>query len=310
MSKKRNQLSEVVRSGLQHLLELALEAEINQFIRGHDHRVGEDGLKQIVRNGYHGERTVLCAIGSITLSVPRSRDQRKNVSHKTVFQSRIVPRYLRTIDALNDLIPEFYLKGMMTGDFSGVFSLLLGEEGAILSTSSEEWLYDKWKTYFNSLGWGIGSVGSCSFSGDWGSGSHSGSDRCNDECVEDGGPDETAVAAEVEACAGDAPVPFETVTETGDMPESRRRRDFPLADWKPDVHWKPIYWKRFPWRPLRPADVVKSGFMAAGAQTYGTNERQFHAEPLFMGCKPVQPANQPGLEKSFGGFRLSLNHRA
>ncbi|MCP5046444.1 MAG: hypothetical protein GY940_04680 [bacterium] len=145
MGEKSKQLQEIVRTGVQHMLKLALEAELNQFIRSHNNLVGEDGLKQIVRNGYHRPRSVQCGIGSIEVSVPRSRDRRKNVTHKTVFQSRIIPRYLRKVDALDDLIPDFYLNGLMTGDFSDVFTLLLGENEEILSASSVKWLEEEWK---------------------------------------------------------------------------------------------------------------------------------------------------------------------
>ncbi|MCP5049025.1 MAG: hypothetical protein GY940_17780 [bacterium] len=149
MAETSKQLQEIVRTGVQHILKLALEAEINQFIRSHNDLAGEDGLKQIVRNGYHRVRSVKCGIGSIEVSVPRSRDRRKNVARQTVFQSRIIPRYLRRVDALDALIPQFYLKGLKTGDFSDVFSLLLdgaGEDGEeILSTSWVKWLEDQWK---------------------------------------------------------------------------------------------------------------------------------------------------------------------
>ncbi|MCP5048760.1 MAG: hypothetical protein GY940_16435 [bacterium] len=145
MAEKSKQLEEIVRTGVQHILKLALEAEINQFIGSHNNRVGEDGLKQIVRNGYHRVRSVRCGIGSIEVSVPRSRDRRKDAENNTLFQSRIIPRYLRRVDSLDDLIPDFYLKGLMTGDFSGVFSLLLGEDEEMLSSSSLKWLEDEWK---------------------------------------------------------------------------------------------------------------------------------------------------------------------
>ncbi|MCP5051000.1 MAG: hypothetical protein GY940_27800 [bacterium] len=150
MAEKSKQLQEIVRTGVQHMLKLALEAEINQFIRSHDHWVGQDGLKQIVRNGFHRSRSVRCGIGSIEVSVPRSRDRRQDVKKNTVFQSRIVPRYLRRVDALDDLIPDYYLKASMTGDFSDVFSLLLGEDEEILSNSSVQWLREQWeKEYYD-----------------------------------------------------------------------------------------------------------------------------------------------------------------
>ncbi|MCP5053846.1 MAG: hypothetical protein GY940_42155 [bacterium] len=150
---KSQQFREIVRFGVQRILELALEAEITGFIRSHDDWVGEDGLKQIVRNGYHRERNVQCGIGSVRVTVPRSRDRRKNAADQTVFQSRIIPRYMRRVDELDKLIPDFYLKGLMTGDFSPVFSLLLGEDEEIFSASSVKWLEEEWKReYYDRYG--------------------------------------------------------------------------------------------------------------------------------------------------------------
>ncbi|MCP5048831.1 MAG: hypothetical protein GY940_16790, partial [bacterium] len=142
---KSKQLQEIVRNGVEHILRLALETEINRFILSHEDRVSEEGLKQIVRNGYHRSRSVQCGIGSIEVSVPRSRDRGKNVTDKTVFQSRIIPRYLRRVDELDNLIPDYYLQALMTGDFSDLLTLLLGDEEEILSTSSVEWLEDEWR---------------------------------------------------------------------------------------------------------------------------------------------------------------------
>ncbi|MCP5053620.1 MAG: hypothetical protein GY940_41015 [bacterium] len=254
MVEKSKQLQEIVRTGIQHMLKLALETEIDQFIGNHNDRVGEDGLKQIVRNGYHRVRSVQCGIGSIEVSVPRSRDRSKNVKNKTLFQSRIIPRYLRRVDELDGLLPDFYLKGLMTGDFSGVFSLLLGGTGEdecggeeILSTSWVKWLEDQWKREYydryyrddhhdkHDEGWGDGEWYPWIFIGLGG----------------DGGYD--YFSGHVEGYGRNkAPAPIDGLPKTNEPT-----------------------------------------FIATGGWTYGINEYGSGIKPLFTVCKPVQVSSVP-----------------
>ena len=105
-----------------------LEKEITAFVQRYGHLKDSAGLKQIVRNGFHKERFVSCGIGEIRVSVPRSRDRRSGVSGKLVFQSRIIPRYMRNVAELDVYVPFLYFKGMMNGDFSDLEALLMGEE--------------------------------------------------------------------------------------------------------------------------------------------------------------------------------------
>ncbi|MCP5050972.1 MAG: hypothetical protein GY940_27660 [bacterium] len=134
---------EIIREGVQEILRLALEAEVSDFILCLDDKVNPDGLKRIVRNGYHRERVVQCGVGAITLSVPRTRDRGKAKEDNIIFQSRIIPRYLRKVHELDSLIPFLYFKALLNGDFSEVFSLLLGEEdtfsGPAAVTLKREW---------------------------------------------------------------------------------------------------------------------------------------------------------------------------
>ncbi|MCP5053717.1 MAG: hypothetical protein GY940_41510 [bacterium] len=118
----------IIREGLETLLTVMLEKEITAFIGMHSHRVSSDGLKQIVRNGFHKERTIACGMGDIRISVPRSRDRRSGVTDKLVFQSRIIPRYMRRVAELDSYVPYLYYKGLLNGDFSQLLALLLGEE--------------------------------------------------------------------------------------------------------------------------------------------------------------------------------------
>ncbi|MCP5053014.1 MAG: hypothetical protein GY940_37955 [bacterium] len=133
-------LKKDIREGLQELLTQLLEKEINDFTSLHGHRVVSNGLKRIVRNGYHKERAVACGIGTIRISVPRTRDRCIGVADKIVFQSRIIPRYLRRVDTMDAFIPDLYLKGLLKGDFSELLSMLLDEEDhTALETPRADW---------------------------------------------------------------------------------------------------------------------------------------------------------------------------
>ena len=144
-------LSSIARQGAQQMLKLALEAEIEDFINSYKEEQTREGLQRIVRNGYHHERSIQTGVGELKVSVPRSRDQEKNTSSKKLYQSRIVPRYLRRSKDIEELIPLLYLKGISSGDFSEVLSKLVGHEVSLSSNTvgrlKKEWLteYGTWK---------------------------------------------------------------------------------------------------------------------------------------------------------------------
>ena len=137
-------LSELARQGAQQMLKLALEGEIEDFINSYKNEKSSGGLHRIVRNGYHQERAIQTGVGELKVSVPRSRDQEKNTSDKKLFQSGIVPRYLRRSKDIEELIPLLYLKGISSGDFSVVLSKLVGREVSLSSNTvgrlKKEWL--------------------------------------------------------------------------------------------------------------------------------------------------------------------------
>jgi putative transposase len=143
-------LSELARQGAQQMLKLALEGEIEDFINSYQNEKTSGGHHRIVRNGYHPERSIQTGVGELKVSVPRSRDQEKNTSDKKLFQSGIVPRYLRRSRDIEELIPLLYLKGISSGDFSEVLSKLVGREVSLSCNTvgrlKKEWLseYGSW----------------------------------------------------------------------------------------------------------------------------------------------------------------------
>jgi transposase-like protein len=116
-----------------------LETEATNFITNHQHIVDEKGHQQIVKNGYHKERTILTLYGPIKIQVPRIRDIREfgeDVKNKIKFASKIIPAYVRRCKFSDQNIVLLYLKGISTGDFSEIFESLCGDIKVALSAST------------------------------------------------------------------------------------------------------------------------------------------------------------------------------
>jgi transposase-like protein len=75
---------------------------------------------------------------------PRVRDKREGKS----FTSAILPRYMRRVPSLNNLIPILYLKGISTGDFTEALEAILGENAKGLSASTVVRLKKQWEQGF------------------------------------------------------------------------------------------------------------------------------------------------------------------
>lgn len=132
-------LDEILRQGAEKLLKTALLAEIEEFIEKFKGKRGKNGHRQVVRNGYHKEREIITPIGKIRVRVPRGGDREDEI----IFQSSIIPPYLRRTKKIDEFIPFLYLKGVSTGDFSEVLSKLMGRDVG-LSPGTVVRLKEKW----------------------------------------------------------------------------------------------------------------------------------------------------------------------
>lgn len=144
---------ELARQGAELMLRLALEVEINDFIENHRAKLMPNGRQRIVRNGYHPERKIQTGVGDISVKVPRSRDQESgdNKKEQILYNSEMIPKYLRRSENIEDLIPFLYLQGVSSTRFSEVLSHLVGKPVSFspcsLNRLKEEWEreYQKWK---------------------------------------------------------------------------------------------------------------------------------------------------------------------
>ena len=137
-------LTEVLRSGARNLLQVAVEAEVDEFIDRHRELKDERERRRVVRNGYQPERTIQTGIGDVAVKKPRVLDRQGEIK----FSSSILPRYLRRSRSLEELLPWLYLKGLSTGDFSTALTALLGKDAPGLSAATVSRLKEVWKEQY------------------------------------------------------------------------------------------------------------------------------------------------------------------
>jgi putative transposase len=93
----------------QHLMQAALEAEMDLHLAEEAGRVGGRGSRSggNMRNGYRSKK-VITEVGTITVQVPRDR--------LGTFQPRALPKYARRTGALDDLVLSLTAKGLTSGE--------------------------------------------------------------------------------------------------------------------------------------------------------------------------------------------------
>jgi transposase-like protein len=125
---------EQVQTCLQRVLDDEVEALLG---RGRHERRAADAVVGY-RNGHGQPRQVALMNGTISIRRPRVRglDAR--------FESRILPLFQRRTPEIAKLLPELYLHGLSSGDFTLALRGLLGD-GAPLSASSVQRLTEDWQ---------------------------------------------------------------------------------------------------------------------------------------------------------------------
>lgn len=137
-------LTACLRDGARTMLIQAVEAEVAQWVDERGHLVDADGRRQVVRNGYADERTVVTGLGPMQVKMPRAHDRRPERERER-FTSKLLPPYLRKAKAIDELIPWLYLKGVSTGGFNEALQALLGHDCPGLSASTINRLTTIWQ---------------------------------------------------------------------------------------------------------------------------------------------------------------------
>ena len=147
----KSPLDELVREGARRMLQSAIDAEVEAFIAQHDGRRDEQGRRLVVKNGSLPQREILTGAGSIPVRQGRVRDNTPDPEKRVTFTPSVLPAYLRKTEAIEELIPWLYLKGISTGDFAEALQSLVGEKAAGLSANvvvrlKEQWCveYEQW----------------------------------------------------------------------------------------------------------------------------------------------------------------------
>lgn len=144
-----DQLSAILKSGAQKMLQAAIHSEVADYIAKHSDLVDGNGHRLVVRNGHHPERSIQTGIGDITVRKPKVNDKRVDEHGERIrFASSIIPPYLKRTKSIEELVPWLYLRGISTGDFPQALEALLGKDAAGLSASSVVRLKKHWDEDF------------------------------------------------------------------------------------------------------------------------------------------------------------------
>ena len=138
----KDPLTELLRRGAQQLIHQAVEAEVAALLAGYEKEVDENGRAAVVRNGYLPARKILTGIGPVEVKVPKVRSRTEK---RVVFQSAVVPRYVRRTRTLDAALPWLYLKGISTGQMAEALEVLVGPDAKGLSPGVVSRLKRQWQ---------------------------------------------------------------------------------------------------------------------------------------------------------------------
>lgn len=131
------------------MLDMALKLEVQEYLDKYSDFLDANGRNQVVRNGYHEERTILSGIGPLPIKQPRVDDRVLESIRKDRFTSAILPKFMRRAATIDALLPILYLKGISTNDFPCALEAILGPSAKGLSASTIVRLKESWTDDYN-----------------------------------------------------------------------------------------------------------------------------------------------------------------
>lgn len=139
-----DQLELLAREGAREMLMTALGEEVDAYLgRGHYER--GDGFRGY-RNGTSSRRLTLGS-GTVALKTPRVRDIPPD---QEPFESKIIRKYQRRSDTIDETFMNLFVEGLATRDFEPALRLLVGEQ-APLSPSVISRLTKRFKTQYEAF---------------------------------------------------------------------------------------------------------------------------------------------------------------
>lgn len=142
----RSAFDEVLRQGARRMLQEAIEAEVAEYVGKCQELKDEKNKCLVTKNGYLPSRDILTGIGSLNIRQPRIRDKRANER----FSSALIRKYKRRAPSLDAVIPELYLRGVSTNNFSEALTALFGEKAPGLSAATVTRLKEVWEKEYQS----------------------------------------------------------------------------------------------------------------------------------------------------------------
>jgi putative transposase len=142
-----DQLEALARSGARQMLTAALNEEVEAYLqRGRYQRPKDEETFRGYRNGTSPRRLTLGS-GTIDLKVPRVRD----IPHgQEPYESRILRKYQRRSDTIDETFLKLFIEGLATRDFEPALRLLMGSE-APLSASVISRLTQRFKEQYEAF---------------------------------------------------------------------------------------------------------------------------------------------------------------
>ncbi len=138
-------LDDILRDGARRALQSAIEREVEDYIDRNRQQVDSAGHRLVVRNGHHPARKIQSGNGPIEVRQPRVNDKRLDEQGQRIrFTSKILPPYLRKTQAIAELVPWLYLKGISSSDFPEALACL-GHDGSGLSPTTVVRMKEVWQ---------------------------------------------------------------------------------------------------------------------------------------------------------------------
>lgn len=144
-------IDDILRDGARRALQAAIEREVEDYIERNQQHLDEQGHRLVVRNGHHPARRIQSGNGPIEIQQPRVNDKRVDEhGNRFHFTSRILPPYLRKTQAIEELVPWLYLKGISTSDFPEALACL-GHDGSGLSATNVVRMKEIWQGQYENF---------------------------------------------------------------------------------------------------------------------------------------------------------------
>ncbi len=141
IGKFKDELTAILCEGARRLLQVAVEAELGEFLEQYEDRRTGQNLRLVVRSGHHPECSIQTGIGPVPVRIPKVRS---SDGKPVTFRSSVVPPYVRKSRTLEAWVPWLYLKGISTGEMAGVLSGLPGKPAKGFSLSVVKRLKRAW----------------------------------------------------------------------------------------------------------------------------------------------------------------------